>query len=148
MAEKKFVDPRFAKNKDYARVMADIQKGEVCPFCPDVFPGKWHTNPILNTMDNWLITRNMYPYPGSQEHFLIVGNQHKENLVELIPEDLVAILKLAQWATVEFSLPGGLLAFRFGDSEHTGATVKHLHAHLVVPGKENGRIQVVNFPVG
>ena len=144
--DNKYVDSRYAKGGKYSQVIQDIQSQGVCPFCPDTF--KWHTNPILKIDGGWLITRSFNPYAGTQEHFLIISQEHKEQLVELTPKDLYAILKLAQWATIEFKLQGGLLALRFGDSEHTGATVKHLHAHLVVPGKENGRIQVVNFPVG
>lgn len=143
-----FVDRRHAKSDQYARDLAEIQAQGVCPLCPDVFPGKWHTNPILNTIGSWLITRNMHPYPNAQEHFLIVGERHIENITELLPDDLAAIHQLACWATLEFHLPGGLLALRFGNTEFTGATVKHLHAHLVVPAEIDGQVQVVNIPVG
>ncbi len=149
MSEKpthQFVDPRYAKGTDYGKVLNQIQTAGVCPFCPDTF--KWHTKPILQRTLGWLITRNMNPYAGTREHFLIVGKKHVENILDLSPRDMTAILRLAQWAVVEYQLPGALLAMRFGDKEFTGATVTHLHAHLIVPEKIDDRVTVVNFPIG
>ncbi len=143
-----FVDPTYAKSSAYSSAMADIVEKKVCPFCPDVFPGTWHTNPILKRSGNWLVTRNMFPYADTQEHLLIVGQRHLEQIGELDVEDQINILSLAQWATKELNLPGGCLAMRFGDSRFTGATVKHLHAHLLVPKQTNNKIAVVNFPIG
>lgn len=143
-----FVDQRHAKSSQYAQDLTEIQAQGVCPLCPDVFPGKWHTNPVLNTIGSWLITRNMHPYAGASEHFLLVGKEHKQEISKLTAQDFFEVLSLAQWATAEFNLPGALLAIRFGESKYTGATVTHIHAHLIVPGEVKGKIQVVNFPIG
>jgi len=148
MLESLFVNSTYAKNGVYAETIKSIQGRKVCPFCPEVFPGQWHTNPILRRSGNWLITRNMFPYTNTQEHLLIVGNRHIEELAQLGKGDFADILKLAKWATMKLGLPGGLLAMRFGDSAYTGATVKHIHAHLVVPKQIEGSTQVVNFPIG
>ena len=44
----------------------------------------------------------------------------------------------------KYNIKGGVLALRFGDTAYTGATVCHLHFHLIVPKKS----QTVNFPIG
>jgi diadenosine tetraphosphate (Ap4A) HIT family hydrolase len=148
MSYKKYVNPKHTKSGAYANDIKDIKKKMVCPFCPEVFPGVWHKNPILKTKNNWLITRNMYPYTNTQEHFLIVGTRHIEQIDKLSQKDLNSILSLSRWVTSKFNLPGGMLAMRFGDTQYTGATVVHLHAHLVVPKRTKNKIGVVNFPVG
>jgi len=39
---------------------------------------------------------------------------------------------------------------RFGDSSVTGATVLHIHAHLIVPkiNEKTKKARVVRFPIG
>jgi len=37
---------------------------------------------------------------------------------------------------------------RFGDSDYTGATVTHLHLHLMVPKLKRGKALTVEFPIG
>lgn len=142
------INPSNAKSQQYSEALSEIEKAKVCPFCPSQFPGQWHTNPILKESKGWLITRNMFPYPDTSEHLLIVGTRHIENITEITPEDYEAILELAQWAVLEFNIAGGFLGMRFGDPLFTGATVKHLHAHIISPSKKSGKISIVNFPIG
>ena len=140
------VDSRNARTKRYKKVLSDITKAKVCPFCPESF--KWHTKPILSRNGSWLITENFQPYPNAKYHFLLVGKEHKETLAELTTKDLESLIKLTNWATREFDIKGGGLTIRFGDTLYTGATVRHLHAHYIVPQVENGQISPVYFPIG
>lgn len=144
------VDPRNARADGYREIIADIASQRVCPFCPDeLLSGKWHTKPILRRSDTWLITENTHPYPNSQLHLLMIGEQHKEFLSELTTRDLRSVLNLTNWAVIKFNIKGGGLIMRFGDTLYTGATVKHLHAHLIVPVLgANGRAIPVSFPIG
>ena len=143
---KKVVDTRYAKTTQYRKVLTEIKGAKVCPFCPKTF--KWHTNPILKTVGNWLITESFQPYKNTAHHFLIIGKRHKEQLTELSPRDWTEISGLQKWAIKKFGLKGGGLAMRFGDTAHTGATVSHLHMHLIVPKLKRGRAIPVWFPFG
>ena len=146
MTRKKFIDARYAKSRMYKDVLADVKKAAVCPFCPETF--KWHTNPILKTRGNWLITESFQPYKNTNHHFLIIGKKHKEHIRELTATDWKEIVWLTTWAAKKYSLQGGGLAMRFGDTAHTGASVSHLHAHLIVPKMKNSRAVPVWFPFG
>ncbi len=139
---KKFVDIRYAKSADYRAVLQEIIKDGKCPFCPENF--RWHRKPVLRKTGNWVITKASWPYKNSRLHFLIIGKKHKENFPKLALEDFMQISSLLRWAIRKFKILGGGIALRFGDTAYTGATVKHLHFHLVVP--EKGK--VVNFPIG
>lgn len=146
---KKVVDPTYAKSEEYRQILESISQGRNnCPFCPKHF--KYHKQPILKVAGDWLITRNSWPYKNAAEHFLLISKIHKETLTELSQADLQAVLELAKWAETEFKLPGGGLTLRFGDTVHTGATVCHLHFHLIVPkiNKRTGRAHIVRFPIG
>ena len=150
MREKKskkiLIDPRYAKGSKYTKVIKEIQNEGVCPFCPASF--KWHTKPILKTEGNWFITENFNPYKNTQHHFLIIGKKHKELLSELTMLDLQAVWSLACWAIKKFQIEGGGIILRFGDTLYTGATIKHLHLHLIKPSIKAGKVKPVFFPIG
>lgn len=144
----KVVDTRYAKSGDYQAVIGEIEEEGRCPFCPENF--RYHKEPILKRRRGWFITRNSWPYENARHHFIILGSKHKEMISDLSGRDWRAINWLIRWAVREFDLPGGALTMRFGDTAHTGATVVHLHAHLIVPelDPQTGRARTVNFPIG
>lgn len=141
------VNPRFAKGKEYRQVIGAIDKIGHCPFCPENF--KYHKKPILKKMSGWALTENSWPYKNTQKHFIIIAPNHKETLGELQPKDFETILHLSQWVVKKYNIRGGALTMRFGESDVTGATVSHLHAHLIYPSVgKGGKAKTVNFPVG
>jgi diadenosine tetraphosphate (Ap4A) HIT family hydrolase len=140
----KFIDAHYAKSGFYKKVLTEVKGAKICPMCTL----KWHTNPILKTQGAWFITETFQPYPNAAMHFLIIGKRHKENLSELAPRDWKEISALQKWAIKKYKIQGGGIAMRFGDTAHTGATVAHLHMHLIVPKLKRGRAVPVMFPFG
>jgi ATP adenylyltransferase len=139
------VDPRNARAKGYKEILQESIQENACPLCP---PMKWHPNPILKYDDKWLVTENSHPYPNTKHHLIFVSKKHIEELSQLTGDDLNSIISLAKWATKEFKIKGGGLTLRFGDTLYTGATIKHLHAHLIVPSTKNNKVTPVYFPIG
>jgi diadenosine tetraphosphate (Ap4A) HIT family hydrolase len=146
MKEKKhkLVDGRYAKSGFYKKILTEVKRDDVCPLCTL----KWHTKPILKTSGTWFITETFQPYPNAAMHFLIIGKRHRENLDELKANDWKDILALQKWVVKKYHIKGGGIAMRFGDTAHTGATVAHLHMHLIVPKLKSGRAIPVIFPFG
>ncbi len=142
----KLVDARFAKGGRYRKIIHEIEKVGVCPFCPKHFA--WHTKPILKQSGDWLITENFNPYANAKHHFVIIKKAHREQFSDLGARDWRALSALVRWAVKKFKIKGGGIAMRFGDTAYTGATVCHLHAHLIVPGAGNGKAKPVVFPIG
>ncbi|MDD5032834.1 MAG: hypothetical protein PHC85_01825 [Candidatus Pacebacteria bacterium] len=139
----KVVDPRFSKGKgDYEKVIFSIEKEGKCPFCPDNF--RYHKHPVLKRRGDWFITKSSWPYLNARLHLVLIKNSHKESVRELNVNDMKDILFLVKWASGEFKISGGGLAMRFGKTAHTGATVCHIHAHLIVPKRRKS----VSFPIG
>lgn len=139
---KDFVDLRHAKSKDYRAVLEEIKKEGKCPFCPENF--RWHPKPILENYQRWFLTEANWPYENARKHFLIICKEHKEDFLTLTPNDFSEVYELVSQAIEDFRIRGGAVTLRFGDTAYTGATVKHLHFHLIVPKKR----KVVDFPIG
>jgi dihydrofolate reductase len=143
---KEVVDPTYAKDPEYSKILKKIQSENKCPFCSL----KYHSEPVLKRSGSWFITRNFKQYENSDHHFIILSERHFERLEGASVPDFACILELAKWAENEFNLQGGALCMRFGKPTHTGATVYHFHAHLIVPqiDPKKGRAYSVNFPIG
>jgi len=140
------VNPANASGKIYKNILTQIENVGVCPFCPKHF--RWHNRPILKKHNLWFITNNFNPYKNSRFHFLIIGKVHKEEYKQIEVNDLISIDYLVKWATKKYKIKGAALCIRYGDIAYTGASVNHLHAHLIVPNIKEGKALVVNFPIG
>ena len=146
--KKKFVNLANTRPGEYKSIIAKIAKTGKCPFCPENF--KYHKKPILKRLGDWFITEGSWPYKNANPHLIILGLKHRENLLELKKSDFEAIFQLVSFGIKKYSIKGGALAVRFGNTNYTGASVAHLHFHLISPeiNKKTKRARVVEFPIG
>ncbi len=142
-----FVDIDNTREKEQVEVMEQIIETGECPFCLENLK-KYHRTPIIKETDHWIFTRNAWPYDNTREHFLVILKTHKESLSELSPEEGADYFALVGWAEKEFEIPGGGLAMRFGDTNYSAGTVKHLHAQLIVPDVGKPGFQPTRFKIG
>ena len=139
-----------ARSDDQRGVLEQILAGGFCPFCPEhLF--KHHTQPILRETTHWWFTRSRWPYACTKHHFLIICKQHIESLSDppLMNDPTIMLeqMDLVAWAIECYNLVGGALFVRFGDPRFNGASVKHLHWHLLqanvdMPGYEKVRVKM------
>lgn len=119
------------KRGEYVKVLEEIVAGGFCPFCEEhLF--KHHPRPVLYKSKYWLVTENAWPYKGSRFHFLFIARPHieaTENMSSLMWTDLQ---KLYKKLVRENNIKGATLMMRSGDTKITGASVNHLHAHIIV----------------
>jgi len=79
----------------------------------------------------------MYPYHPVKHHLLFI---HKKHIVDVRKLSNVAwkeLFALISLETNKRKIAGGTFAIRFGDTHFTGASVVHLHAHLVQSNPEH-----------
>jgi len=145
---KKFVNIRNARRGEYKKVIEEIATTGKCPFCKENF--KYHKKPIYQRMGAWFLTNNSWPYKNAKHHLIILGDEHKENFSELTKKDFESIAYLTNWAIKNWKIKGGAITMRFGDINYTGASVSHIHAHIISPELERNKKQakIVNFPIG
>jgi ATP adenylyltransferase len=127
-----FVDLDNARVQEQRQVMQQIIDADHCPFCLENLE-EYHKVPILKMGQYWFVTHNQWPYQHTKIHLLIILKEHKEDLSELDPAVGQELLELAKWGQQEFHIPGGGLSLRFGETDYSAATVKHLHAQLIQP---------------
>jgi diadenosine tetraphosphate (Ap4A) HIT family hydrolase len=116
-------------NRTYSKVIDQIVKDGVCPFCPD-FLEKYHKKPILHDGEFWVLTENMYPYEGTSQHLLLIHKDHIQDFTEVSAKAWAELQTVVRKALEDRGIKGGTLLFRFGDTRFTGASVTHLHAQL------------------
>lgn len=127
--------------------MVWLQKHNICPFCRKYFEAH-HKAPILWEKKFWLVTMNDYPYEGSVNHFLIVHRMHKTSLSDISKKAAEELGEALHWIEKKYKLPGGTFAMRFGDIHYTGATIAHLHAHVIVGIKQSKNGEKIKFKAG
>lgn len=145
--KKAVVSIKNARKGEYKQVIEEILRKGKCPFCKENF--LYHKKPILKRKKNWFLTENSWPYKNSKHHLLIIGEKHKEKFSQLTKEDFQEVSELANWAITKYKIKGGAVIARFGDTNFTGASVAHLHFHILTPRvKTKNSTHKVLFPIG
>jgi hypothetical protein len=76
---------------------------------------------------------------------MIVAKEYAESLADMEPEAGAELFMLSDELIQKHDIQGGALCMRFGETSATGATVKRLHAQLIVSDTEQGNVL---FPIG
>ncbi|MEI6850736.1 MAG: hypothetical protein WCK26_02090 [Candidatus Saccharibacteria bacterium] len=149
MSERKktFVNLDNARLPEQRRVMEDIEDNQECPFCPEYLE-KYHKEEILRKGAHWILTRNQWPYKNTDTHLLAIAAYHAEKLSDLQEGSFDELQQHMVWAEDEYKIIAGGIAMRFGDTSRNGATVRHLHAHLIVPSLDKSDDEKVKFNIG
>ena len=118
-----------ARSEDQRAYMEDLEERGICVFCREHQRAEIHLQG-----EHFYVTRNLWPYRGTKEHWLIVPNAHVRAFDEL-PDEAGAEL----WA-FKRALKGDAHATatieRSGDMRYNGGSVAHLHIHFVtLPAK-------------
>ncbi|MDD5068471.1 MAG: HIT domain-containing protein [Candidatus Pacebacteria bacterium] len=130
--KKSFVNIANSKRGVYEEVIKKIAKQKVCPFCEEELH-KHHERPIHQKGAYWIATDNMYPYKNTKVHLLFIHRKHISDITEMSKEAWEELRSMMKDFIQKKKTPGGILHMRFGDTRYTGASVQHLHAHLISP---------------
>lgn len=133
---KNYVNLSNARKEEQTTVMQKIMEDGVCPFCEEHFL-TYHPKPIIFKTDNWIVTENAWPYDMTKNHILCVYRTHATHTNEIDTQGWSEIGEIMKRLETKKSLGYGTMLMRFGDTTHTGATVSHLHFHLVQPNTED-----------
>lgn len=144
---KKHLKLQNARIPAQANKMKKLIKLGICPFCKENF-AKHHDNPILRETKSWIVSKNDYPYDGTKTHILLVFKKHADSFEKISPKEITEFLQNIKWIKKKFKIPGGSLFMRFGDHDYTGATVTHLHAHIISGSKQNKGTEIITTVMG
>lgn len=142
-----FVDIDNSREESQVKVMEQIIADQQCPFCLENLE-KYHKQPILKESEHWVLTANQWPYKNTRFHFLAILKIHSESLQELPPVAGSELIELFQWLETEYEIPGGAWAMRFGDTNYSAGTVKHIHVQFIVPEINTPDFEPVRLKIG
>lgn len=94
------------------------------------------------------MTENAWPYTGTAFHFLFIARAHVEATEEMSPAVWTDLHALYRKLVKRNSLAGTTLMLRSGDTKITGASVNHLHAHLIIGTKRTKKTKPMKALVG
>lgn len=146
-SDTKHVDLSNARYDDQREEMEKIIAAGHCPFCPENL-GLYHKQATAKETAYWTLTPNAWPYKHTKVHYLAILKRHAENLHELTKEESADLFAMLGAVQKEMSIPGGAMTMRFGDTKHSAGTVRHLHAHFLVPDLDDPEYAPVRFKIG
>lgn len=126
------VNPKNTVGRDpkYREHLERIEESGECPFCPERLHAE-HPNPIFADNDLWQATDNAYPYEGATNHVLLIPRQHIETVSDMDGNTWLAMKDIVEKVVDQRCIKGAAFLMRFGATSHTGASVHHLHAHVI-----------------
>ena len=111
--------------------MERLEAAGICLFCPDSL--REHTRQrVLFETGHWTVTPNEFPYAGTRLHLLVVPHQHVNDLLDLDEAALADFWSALRAVRERFGLDYYGLGARNGNCSFTGATIAHVHAHVLV----------------
>lgn len=126
----KIVYTENARGDAQRNAMEQAEDRGLCPFC---HPGleEIHRQPIEYSGTYWLLTPSAYPYDGTRVHYLLISTDHDAVLATVPHAAWAEFGMLVNRVAETHRIYGGAVVFRFGDPTCTGASVRHLHAHII-----------------
>ncbi len=123
------VDSAFTP--DYRNTLQQIAAEGECPapFCKET--ADYHVHPVVRLGEYWKATINSFNYQQAQRAYLIIHIGHIENFDQVSPEAWAELQEVINVLRAKDGMEGATLVWRFGDKSFTGASVSHLHAHLI-----------------
>ncbi|MDO8575627.1 MAG: HIT domain-containing protein [bacterium] len=129
MSKKEFVDNANTRPGEYRGVIKAISEKGFCPFCPENI--EIHHKKPLDVRTYWIITENMWPYEMTEKHILLIHRNHLDHLNSMTVDSWIELLAIIKEMNTTLDISGGSFFMRFGDTKFTGASVSHLHCHLI-----------------
>lgn len=139
----------YVRHPDQRAVMEDLARRGVCNFCPENRSDGKVREPLWQGR-HWVVVPNKWPYEFTTLHLLAIPERHVTFPNELTGEEWMEFHALLDWAIRKHKLEAGSIGIRFGAMHLTGATVEHLHVHLIVADPDTAKpgYERVRFPMG
>lgn len=135
----RFIEPRNAKYIKQLEIMLQQEKEGKDPLDPNIIDQE-----ILFTTKHWYISYNRFPNDNIEHQFLVASLQPIYNVNDMPKEMWEELKDIWTRLILEYDIPGGALCYRFGNLVVSGASLKRVHAHLVVPKRD----KKVKFTIG
>lgn len=147
MPKKRTVYMAHARTEAQRANMRRIEKDGVNPF-DWKHVETYHKEPVLRRGKYWLVTPNDFPYEGAKLHLLLIYKDNVRLPSETKPAAWTELRAHLAWIEKTYRIKGGALTMRFGEPAYTGASVHHLHLHVIAGAKRNANAAKLRVSVG
>lgn len=137
-----WVPPKILTNANNARLesykpeLIRCQEEGQCPFCEG---GHTLSEQIrLGETENWILCESKVPYKGTRCQALLFPKRHLTRIPEITGADWDEAMYLLGGYIRVRHIEAGEIFSRDGNTDHTGATVAHVHLNYAVPEIVNG----------
>lgn len=138
----KFIYPPNARKQDQLDIMINKESNNEDPLAPkNLDPEVQKT--IFET-DHWCITLNRFPYENVKYQILGIVKDDVYKFEELSKDAFDEVQEIINRLIKEYNLDGGAFCWRYGDPAKSGASLKRLHFHVIMP-EQNKKVK---FPIG
>lgn len=135
----KYIYPPNARVQEQLDIMVTRENNDEDPLDAGIID-----QDILHVKNYWYITKNRFPHNGTGEQFLIVAKNPVYKIDDISAEMWKELEEIWLFLVETYNLTGGALCIRYGDPALSGASLKRLHVHLIMPDKE----KKIRFPIG
>jgi len=111
--------------------MRRLEAAGICLFCPDALRSHAAQQVLFET-GHWSVTPNAFPYAGARLHLLVVPHRHVTDLLDLDDAAGADFWAALREIRSRYGLDHYGLGVRNGNCSFTGATIAHVHAHVLV----------------
>lgn len=132
------------ENYRTAEQLAEMQRLEadgLCLFCPEGLRRRTG-QPVLFQTRYWTVMPNDFPYQGTSLHLLLVPQQHAGDVLDLDADAQADFWTALAAVRERYDLTYYGLGMRNGDCRFTGATIAHVHAHVLVGDPSESAVPV------
>jgi diadenosine tetraphosphate (Ap4A) HIT family hydrolase len=119
-----------SRGAEQTKRMELAERNKICPFCTQGLK-EIHKLPIIKKTTNFFITKNAFPYDGTDHHFLIISKKHYTEISKIKTKEWGEIGSLFAFIAKKEKISGGGLFLRFGELGKNGSTIKHIHFHVI-----------------
>ncbi len=127
----KYVDLANCRSNDQKHQYQQILEEGYDPF-ETVERIKKLGNEVVYENKNWIAFQNQH-YTDRKNHFVVIAKRFVTEPSELQIAEKFDLFEAYEDLTNMYDILGGMLVMRFGDTRLSGASVKHLHFHIVEP---------------
>lgn len=139
MSKFKYIYPPNARHQSQLDIMMSMESKGIDPMDPN-----YVNQDILYMTDYWFISPNRFPYEGAEHQILVVSRYPIYRIEDMSEEMWLDLQNIWLDLEEEYNLSGGALCFRFGDQSLSGASLKRIHCHIIVPKQD----EKVRFGIG
>jgi len=142
----------------YAELLRDLAARGECPLDPHIYFELTPAENVLRRTGGWILGKASVPYENTEQekpdvtgHMLLFPERHIVSPDEMTGREQRMFWKMCKIARDDFGAATGAVVLRYsteGQHAAVGASIAHIHAHLVVPHlePETGRVPGAGTP--